>query len=1124
MKETFMKQAIRNYVQNILGNGSRRFLIVAVTVAICAVVLIGGVLAAQRISRKVTTFTAPQDLSLFKPVVSTSVANGISPAVRTIPVSPPTARGFEDELPPVHPNHPVPSGFVDPATQTSAAALAAPAPNLTFEGMTQGEACGGCIPPDPNGAVGPSQYVQMVNSSFSVYSKSGTRLSGPVQINSLFQSLPATSRCRITNDGDPVVVYDQLADRWMLSQFAVSDDAGGITGPYDECIAISKGPDATGQYYLYDFPLSTTKFEDYPHFGLWPDGYYMSTHQFNQAGTAYLGAAVWAFERDKMLAGQPARLVSFDLGTLPAPFNTGFGGHLPSNLDGFTLPPAGAPDYFAQVDSSADVGLGNNLRIWKFHVDWTTPANSTFGVGGMPNTVTPVTDFARPNCTNYAAGCVPQAGDPFQLDPIGDRLMYRLAYRNFGDHEALVLNHTVVANATTGQMGPRWYEIRNPGGLAPTIFQQSTFGPSGPTDLYRWLGSIAMDRSGDIAIGYSTSSSATFPSLGYAGRLPGDTVNTLGQGEAQLFAGTGPQRAEAFAPSSGRWGDYSDLTVDPIDDCTFWYTNEYFAAVDAPTGAWHTRIGSFKFPSCTPRQTGLLTGTITDTANSNPIGGATVTAGGYTAISLGNGVYQFSPLAPGTYTATASAVGYFSSSVSVTITNGGNTVQNFALMRNIAEPTPTPTPPLPPSQLVNPPVLNDPGGTINTGSYNVTWSPAEVTTGLANYVIEESTNYVNPLFDNADGTNMPGQAGSLWNTSAAPDSWTENPTYHSSVPNSYFANGETGGVSVDTNITLKNNITIPTTVSSARLTFYSRYFNDGDDTGNVEVTTDNGAHWTALRVLNASTLTPPADTRVQGHEIDLTAYRGMPIKVRFRFNNGSLIYFLIRTVGWWVDDINVDGATWTQIGTVGPTTTSFPITNKPNGHYYYRVRAVYGNGTFTNNSNVQDIVVNAPVCVRSNVALASNSSTAVASSSHSSGSYPAASALTGDRTGNNWGNSGGWNDGTRGAFPDTLEVDFPVSESIDEIDVITLQNNWRTAGQPDLTTSCSGEGILDFDVQYWNGTTWVTVTNGSVTGNDKAWRKFSFTAVTTTKIRVVVNNSRNNWSRIVGVEAYGCPS
>ncbi|MBA3726849.1 MAG: PKD domain-containing protein, partial [Armatimonadetes bacterium] len=197
------------------------------------------------------------------------------------------------------------------------------------------------------------------------------------------------------------------------------------------------------------------------------------------------------------------------------------------------------------------------------------------------------------------------------MDPMGDRLMFRLAYRNFGTHESIVLNHMAVADAVTGQMGPRWYEVRDPGGT-PTIFQQSTLGPSGSTDLYRFQGSIAMDRAGDIAIGYSTSSELAYPSIAYSGRLVTDPLNTLAQGEAQMFAGTGPQRGELFAPQTGRWGDYSAMTVDPVDDCTFWFTTEYFEATDAPVGAWHTRVGSFKFPSCTPRPVGTLRGTITD--------------------------------------------------------------------------------------------------------------------------------------------------------------------------------------------------------------------------------------------------------------------------------------------------------------------------------------------------------------------------------------------------------------------------------------------------------------------------------------------------------------------------------
>jgi hypothetical protein len=926
------------------------------------------------ISLGVFSFAAPkpasrkntaQNASAFQPTVIQSIYNGVSSAVRDLPKASSVGENeHEPNLPPVKATHPVPAGFVDAARQSSAAAAAAPTPNLTFEGQSSVDSGGspaGCIctPPDTNGAVGPTQYVQMVNSVFSVYNKDGTRLSGPTQINALWDNLPGT--CKANNNGDPVVVYDQLADRWLISQFAVP------TNDYHECIAISKGPDAAGEYYIYDFPLSKTKWQDYPHFGLWPDAYYMTMHQFTPAGDAYLGQAAWAFERDRMLKGQPAQLIYFDLGTL----NLAFGGQLPSNLDGFTLPPAGAPNYFVEVDSSADTGLGANLRIWKFHVDWNTPANSSFGVSGQPNSIVPVTDFARPNCTVSAGGCVPQLGSAGQLDSLGDRLMYRAAYRNFGDHESLVINHTVVANAVNGQatqFGPRWYEVRDPGG-SPAIFQQSTFGPTGQTDLlYRWMSSVAMDRTGDMAIGYSTSSAASFPSIAYAGRLSTDPANTLAQGETQMFAGTGPQHNEVFIPFSptgfGRWGDYTDMTVDPVDDCTFWYTNMYYSSTDAPAGIWHTRVGNFKFPQCTPRQVGFLRGTVTDSATGNPLKGASITAGGYTAIANDSGFYQFSPLGPGSYTDAASATGYFSSSASVTVTNGGITTRDFALVRNQAVPTPTPAPPKV-LQTVNPPVLNDPGNTITTNNYTLIWSPAEVTTGLDHYVIEESTDYVNPLFDNADGTNLPGQAGSLWNTgddTGDTAGWVQNPTYHNSVPNSY--EGPAPGpvpLQFDPNLTLKNNITIPANAGSARLTFYSRYFNGPDDTGNVEISTDSGFTWSSLKVLTDSPLPPPADTRMQSHEVDLTSYKGIPFKLRFRFDGGSTVNLVVLSVGWWLDDINVDGGTWTQIGTTGPTTTSLNVTNKPNGHYYYRVRGVYTNGNSTTNSNVQDIVVNFPL-------------------------------------------------------------------------------------------------------------------------------------------------------------------
>jgi len=933
-----------------------------------------------------------------QPTVINSTFNGVSSAARDLPVAPLAAPEPGDkDLPPVKPIQPVPADFVDKIVQTAMGAAAAPAPIASFEGQSANDSGCGCIPPDTTGAVGPTQYVQMVNSTFSVYAKNGTKLSGPTQINALFQSLPDTSRCHIDNSGDPIVVYDQLADRWVVTQFAV----GGGNGPTSsECVAVSKSGDATGQYYIYDFDLTNSNgklFEDYPKLGLWPDAYYMSTHEFTFLNATpagqFQGAAAWALERDKMLLGQPARIVYFRLGAGDSV--TGqqfFGGQQPSTLDGFTLPPAGSPNYFVEVDAAAsgappDGGpTAATMRIWKFHVDWSNPANSTFGdTANNPTSRTPVTDFAQPPCSLggqrvYVAGCVPQAGDPSQLDPIGDRLMYRTAYRNFGDHESIVLNHTVVTATTGGpmpqptQMGPRWYEVRNPGGT-PVLYQQSTFGPTSVTDLlYRWMSSVAMDGSGNLAIGYSTSSSANFPSIAYSGRLATDPVSTLTQSETQLFAGSGPQRGELFAPQTGRWGDYSTMQVDPLDDCTFWYTNEYFAATDAPTGVWHTRIGSFKFPQCTPRQTGILTGVVTDSGTGNPIAGASVTAGGYTAITFKDGVYQFSPLPPGSYSVTASEQGYFpSTAIGVPVTNGGNTVRNFALTRNPAEPTPTPAPTPLPLETVNPPALTAPSGTTTSSSYSVTWNPAEVTTGLGNYIVEESTDYVNPLFDNADGVvSPPATVGPLWSTTPTLP-WTQTSAFFHSMPFSYFANAPaaesisfaTGNA--DTSLTLNNNITIPTTVGSGRLTFWSRYFNDPDDTGNVEISTDGGSTWNKLKVINIPTPVtgPPADTRMQSYEVNLSAYRGTPFKLQFHYNSAGFLYFLIRTVGWWVDDINVDGATWKQIGTTNGLTTSLNLTNKPGGHYFYRVRGAYTDGTYTDNSNVKDIIVNLPLSLTS---------------------------------------------------------------------------------------------------------------------------------------------------------------
>jgi hypothetical protein len=397
---------------------------------------------------------------------------------------------------------------------------------------------------------------------------------GATQINQLWRG--AGGECEIHNDGDPVVLYDQFADRWLLSQFIVADG-----DEYGECIAVSASGDPTGQYYRYEFLFGPDTFHDYPHLGVWPGGYFMTTHEF--VGEVYAGAAVFALERDKMLKGQPARFVQFDLGPT-------FGGHLPADVDGSKLPPAGSPELIFEVDDVSNLAP-DKMRIWKFKVDWKNPSASTIGVGPthQPNYSLDIPDYVTPQCV-YGNGpnCVPQLASPTMLDTIGDRLMFRAPYRNFGDHESVVLNHTVVGTGTTGI---RYYEVR---GLSttPTIQQAATFNT---TSRWRWMGSVAMDRRGDMAIGYSASSPAEYPSLRYVGRFAEDAPNTLPQTEALLHAGTTSQ----YFPL-GRWGDYSDLTVDPVDDCTFWYTNEYYSTLPTVNVTpWKTRIGSFKFRECT---------------------------------------------------------------------------------------------------------------------------------------------------------------------------------------------------------------------------------------------------------------------------------------------------------------------------------------------------------------------------------------------------------------------------------------------------------------------------------------------------------------------------------------------
>ena len=488
-----------------------------------------------------------------------SVHNDLSLPLRVLAQQAPSPGSTINEAEPVK-RVPLPPGLTalaeDPVRQMLAPVTASPSVGLSFEGLGLGQY--GFVmqgaPPDTNGTVGATQYVQWVNLSFAVFDKNtGAKILGPLAGNTLWSGFGGG--CQSNNNGDPVVVYDKIANRWVMSQFSVS------TTPYLQCVAVSQTSDATGAWYRYSFSYGNTLFDDYPKMAVWSDAYYETFDMF-QNGQTYVGPDACAYDRNKMLAGQPATQVCFQQSASLGPL-------LPADLDGSTLPPTGSKEYFLTFGT-------NTLGLYKFHVDFTTPANSTFT---GPTTIS-VAAFS-PLCSGGT--CVVQPGTTQRLDSLADRLMYRLAYRNFGTHESLVVSHSVVAGSSSGV---RWYEIQNPSGT-PVVAQQSTYAPD---STYRWMPSVAMDQAGDLAVGYSKSSPSLYPSIAYAGRLSTDPVNTL-QSEVSVVTGTGSQTG-----GLSRWGDYSAMQIDPVDDCTFWYTQEYIKTNG--NFNWNTRIANFKFASC----------------------------------------------------------------------------------------------------------------------------------------------------------------------------------------------------------------------------------------------------------------------------------------------------------------------------------------------------------------------------------------------------------------------------------------------------------------------------------------------------------------------------------------------
>jgi hypothetical protein len=558
------------------------------------------------------------------PKFSKSVAFDISPALRDLPLAKkPLAAPFEfrevrpEREPRVHSKDKGHSG--DKALQAGISALAAPATLANFEGLSNLDNFNifgfRVNPPDPVGDVGPNHYVEIINLIFAVYDKNGNKLLGPVDTGTLWSGF-AVPDCTDPS-GDPIVLYDQLADRWILSQFTTRgfDENGDFNGlPFYNCVAISQTGDPTGAYFRYAFitsqPSSTSAFfPDYPKYGVWTDSYVITSRDFGSADE--YGITVYALEKNKMVNGQPARAVQFFIdGNDPDLLPLVGDGLLPADIDGKQKPKnaAAIPIVGTQDDGAGYGATFDALNIWDLRVHWNAGAAADASLKLAAQLPTAAFDSIFPCGEPGSRDCLPQPGitNPQQyLDILSyrQRPTWRLAYRNFKDHETLVTNQSV--EARPGVAGVRWYEIRRDGAGNYSLYQQGTYAPA--DGVHRWMGSVAQDKQGNMVLGYSVVNGVNvFPGIRYTGRLAGDPLGQLTLGEGTIINGSGVQTT-----TNSRWGDYTSMNVDPTDDCTFWYVNEYYQVSGVPlplpppplpppgtTAPWQTRIASFKVPGC----------------------------------------------------------------------------------------------------------------------------------------------------------------------------------------------------------------------------------------------------------------------------------------------------------------------------------------------------------------------------------------------------------------------------------------------------------------------------------------------------------------------------------------------
>ncbi len=826
-------------------------------------------------------------------------------------------------------------------TDNSTAVAAVPIQN--FNGLTNGNnTVGRYTPPDPCGDVGPNHYVQVVNCMLQIFSKTGTSMYGPVTTSTIWNGF--NGNWNDHNDGDAVVLYDENADRWLISQFAI--DCSGSPFTEYELVAISTTPDPTGSYFRYAFQFDYMP--DYPKLGVWNDGYYLAVNRFNTnlGSTPFIGAAGAVLERSKMLTGDPtARMIYFKTETLGG---TGAGAGadcysmLPSDGDG-TAAPVGDPNYFTYINDNT-TGGASELRIWALHADWVTTTNSTFTfVANLP-----VTAYTM---LGTFTGVIPQQGTTNKLDGLGDRLMFRNQYRNFGSYETFVTCHNV--NTGSNIAGVRWYEYRKTGTIW-SVYQQGTYAPGDGKS--RWLGSIAMNASGDIGLAYTVSNSTMYPSIYFTGRRSSDPIGAMTVAEGIIQTGA------ASITGATRWGDYSAINVDPTDNLTFWTTNEFIGTYGG-TWPWSTKIASFKFannPSVVTTAATAITGTgatLNGTINPNGLAttyhfeyGTTITYGTNTAtISAGSGTTTSNVNSPVSGLISGTAYHYRLVGVNSDGTTYGSDmtfIPGGANVATTAAATITMT-----TAISGGNVISDGGSPVTVRG--VCWGSAANPTITDNHTTDGSglgifissltgltantlyhlrayaTNangtfygndlnfttlcgiYTLPFTESFSGTTIPScwsqvdhqGNGQIW-TFGVITGQSPNPAL---TGNYAFLNSDAYGTGNSQNADLVTPTLDLSTYTSVNLQF-SHYFKSyTGSSGKLSYSNDNGTTWTQIQQFTTTSATNPATFN---QPVPATAGQS---QVRFRWNyTGTFGY------SWAIDNVNITGSTTTPTLTVAP--------------------------------------------------------------------------------------------------------------------------------------------------------------------------------------------------------------